>query len=125
MNKLLATALMVGLAATSAQAGSAYWDKKVSVKDRIEGTVEGYKVPGYYKWLNKRKGGIENASPWQAKKLNEVLKRMDDEQTMRDNVCFHLDDRAQDLYNVSDPAAIEQYENIVFIHDVVLECEGG
>ena len=50
---------------------------------------------------------------------------MDDEQTMRDNVCFHLDDRAQDLYNVSDPAAIEQYENIVFIHDVVLECEGG
>ena len=123
MNKLLATALVVGLAATSAQAGSAYWDKKVSVKDRIEGTVEGYKVPGYYKWLNKRKGGIENASPWQAKKLNEVLKRMDDEQTMRDNVCFHLDERAQAIHDVDNPAAVEQYENIVFIMYDALNCE--
>ena len=78
MKKLIVTAVAACIATTAAFSDD--YNYRIDGNDTREDasvstpSVTLKNVPGYYKWLDKKKDGVWNASPWQQRKLAKVLK---------------------------------------------------
>ena len=121
MKKLLTIATAATIAATSAFAlpfGVTERDLNKTGKLTFQG--ETFKVPNYYQWLHKKKNGVENGGEWRLKKLAYIMENMSD-QSMYENVCQHVDNRAIAAFNDGDFAKENRIKDIWY----AIDCDGN
>ena len=92
MKKLLAIATALAMFTTTAFAHPyGIDDDDLRLSGKVQFNGETLHVPGYYEWLVKRYGTVDNAGWWRLRKLSYILEQVNDQKKPHfEDTCFHI-----------------------------------